>query len=320
MTDPAAMPVYTCDALHVMARAGTWPEDLRAVILDTQGNDTDAIAVDLPAVVMALHATPAADLCVTAADVAQVLQTIVVHPAPVLALVQLLRLTVGMPVAAALTAESLAYAALQGSAGFAQWRAGLIRKAAPRHDAPALRHVAHDRHDHLVLNRPARANMINMDLREALVAALGALALDGSARPILLTGAGRWFCAGGDVHEFGLVSSPDAGHVLRQRANLPAAVARVADRLHVHLHGAVIGAGIELAAFAGHVTAHPATTFRLPELGMGLLPGCGGTVSIPRRIGRQRFALLCLTGATLDAATALDWGLIDAISDKPPVF
>jgi enoyl-CoA hydratase/carnithine racemase len=52
----------------------------------------------------------------------------------------------------------------------------------------------------------------------------------------------------------------------------------------------------------------------LPELALGLLPGAGGTVSITRRIGRWRTAYLVLSGRTIDAATALDWGLVDAIS------
>ncbi|MDQ6696224.1 MAG: enoyl-CoA hydratase/isomerase family protein, partial [Actinomycetota bacterium] len=55
------------------------------------------------------------------------------------------------------------------------------------------------------------------------------------------------------------------------------------------------------------------TTFRLPELAMGLVPGAGGTVSLPRRIGRHRTAWLALTGASIDAPTALDWGLVDTI-------
>lgn len=70
---------------------------------------------------------------------------------------------------------------------------------------------------------------------------------------------------------------------------------------------------MELAAFAGRVTAAPDARFCLPEVSMGLVPGAGGTVSVPRRIGRRRAALLALTGQTLDAPTALDWGLIDEI-------
>ena len=80
------------------------------------------------------------------------------------------------------------------------------------------------------------------------------------------------------------------------------------------VHGACVGAGVELPAFAGHVIARPDATFRLPELRMGLIPGAGGTVSIPRRIGRDRFLEMALTGDPVDATTALDWGLIDELS------
>jgi enoyl-CoA hydratase len=52
---------------------------------------------------------------------------------------------------------------------------------------------------------------------------------------------------------------------------------------------------------------------------MGLLPGAGGCVSVPRRIGRQRATLMMLSGRRINAATALSWGLIDAIEEQPPV-
>ena len=65
--------------------------------------------------------------------------------------------------------------------------------------------------------------------------------------------------------------------------------------------------------FCGQVTCHPDATLGLPELALGLIPGAGGTVSITRRIGRWRTAYLVLSGATLDAATAQTWGLVDAV-------
>jgi enoyl-CoA hydratase/carnithine racemase len=74
------------------------------------------------------------------------------------------------------------------------------------------------------------------------------------------------------------------------------------------------GSGIELPAFAGTVVAAPDTTFALPEVSLGLVPGAGGTVSLPHRIGRHRTALLALSGATIDAPTALAWGLVDRLS------
>jgi enoyl-CoA hydratase/carnithine racemase len=77
------------------------------------------------------------------------------------------------------------------------------------------------------------------------------------------------------------------------------------------LHGGCIGAGIELAAFAGLVRATPDTLISLPEVQMGLIPGAGGTVSITRRVGRHRCAYLALSGCAISAQTALEWGLVD---------
>jgi len=91
-------------------------------------------------------------------------------------------------------------------------------------------------------------------------------------------------------------------------------VHRCADRTEFRVHGACIGAGVELAAFAHRVVADPGTEFRLPEVGMGLVPGAGGTVSIPRRIGRHRTAFLGIGGSALSATTAADWGLVDALA------
>ncbi len=66
-----------------------------------------------------------------------------------------------------------------------------------------------------------------------------------------------------------------------------------------------------MPAFARRVLARPDLSVRLPELSMGLVPGAGGTVSLPRRIGRWRTEYLALTGEPIGLATALDWGLVD---------
>jgi enoyl-CoA hydratase/carnithine racemase len=77
------------------------------------------------------------------------------------------------------------------------------------------------------------------------------------------------------------------------------------------VHGQVLGSGLEMAAYCGWVQARPGAVLGLPELGLGLIPGAGGTVSITRRIGRWRTAFLVLSGRTIDPPTALRWGLID---------
>ena len=79
------------------------------------------------------------------------------------------------------------------------------------------------------------------------------------------------------------------------------------------VHGACIGAGIELAAFCKKIIAEEDAFFQLPEIGFGLLPGAGGTASLPRRIGRYDTALLAITGKTISSDEALKLGLIDEI-------
>jgi enoyl-CoA hydratase/carnithine racemase len=120
------------------------------------------------------------------------------------------------------------------------------------------------------------------------------------------------FCSGGDLDEFGRTSDVVLAHLVRLHASAAGSIHGVADRVVAHLHGWCVGAGIELPAFAHRVRVAPDTRIRLPELAMGLIPGAGGTVGIPRRIGRWRTAYLALTGDTLTAPVALCWGLADA--------
>jgi enoyl-CoA hydratase/carnithine racemase len=164
----------------------------------------------------------------------------------------------------------------------------------------------------LTLNRPRLHNAYSAAMRDALVEALRAL-VAGDERPVLLVGAGPSFCAGGDPAEFGSVDDPATAHLIRTTANAAPWMDRLADRLTVRVHGAAVGAGVELAAFAHRVEATDDATFCLPEVSMGLIPGAGGTFSVPRRIGRQRTLAWCLEGATIDAATALAWGLVDQV-------
>jgi enoyl-CoA hydratase/carnithine racemase len=152
-------------------------------------------------------------------------------------------------------------------------------------------------------------------MRDALVEALDVALLDPSVTTVRLEGAGTSFCSGGDLDEFGSRSDPPSAHLLRLARSPARLLAEVADRVVVHLHGDAVGSGIELAAFARRVVATPDTRISLPEVRLGLIPGAGGTVSLPRRIGRQRTLFLALAVESIDAATALRWGLVDAVDD-----
>jgi enoyl-CoA hydratase/carnithine racemase len=133
-----------------------------------------------------------------------------------------------------------------------------------------------------------------------------------------LTGNGPSFCSGGDLAEFGTFADPASAHLARTRHSpalaIDALTATLGRSCRAEVHGRVLGSGLEMAAFCGWVEAHEDSVFGLPELSLGLIPGAGGTVSITRRIGRWRTAYLVLTGRTVNAATALAWGLVDAIS------
>jgi enoyl-CoA hydratase/carnithine racemase len=129
----------------------------------------------------------------------------------------------------------------------------------------------------------------------------------------VLRGLGPSFCAGGDLDEFGSFDDPAGAHIVRLTRSPARLLAALGPRVTARVHGACYGSGVELPAFAGRVVADPGSTFALPEVRLGLVPGAGGTVSLPRRIGRHRTALLGLSTAPIDAPTALAWGLVDAV-------
>lgn len=224
-----------------------------------------------------------------------------------------LRLTASATVADGLTTESLAYSALLAGPEFQRWRTTHRRRDMPATvgDAVLLERTG-PRLD-VLLNRPHRRNAFSRDLRDGLVEAFDLARLDDSITAVDLRGAGPAFCSGGDLDEFGTSADPVTAHLIRTERSVARRIDAVRDRVTAHLHGACVGAGIELPSFAGRVVARSSAWFRLPELAMGLIPGAGGTVGITRRIGRWRCAYLTLTGVTLDADTALAWGLVDEL-------
>jgi enoyl-CoA hydratase/carnithine racemase len=165
----------------------------------------------------------------------------------------------------------------------------------------------------VTLNRPAVRNAFNTAMRDGLVGAFQVALADPSIEEVHLRGAGPSFCSGGDLSEFGSFPDPVVAHLVRSTRSPAATLAAGAARTTAHVHGASVGAGIELAAIARRVLAADDAYFLLPEVGMGLVPGAGGTASIPRRIGRQRTAFMALSGARVELATALEWGLVDGV-------
>ncbi|MEB3031913.1 enoyl-CoA hydratase/isomerase family protein [[Mycobacterium] nativiensis] len=220
------------------------------------------------------------------------------------------------PAAAGVTTESLAYSVLQAGPEFAQWLAERGPARMPETSEPVL--IDRDG-DILTLrfNRPQRHNAFNNAMRAALLDGLAVAQGDLAISEVVLSGAGRSFCSGGDLAEFGGFTDVPSAHLARTRYSpalaLDALTARLGDRCSAEIHGQVLGSGLEMAAYCGRVRAHPDTVLGLPELSLGLIPGAGGTVSVTRRIGRWRTGYLILSGRTIDAQTALRWGLVDEI-------
>jgi enoyl-CoA hydratase/carnithine racemase len=229
-------------------------------------------------------------------------------------LAQLLRGGESRSIADGLVAESLAYSALLAGPEFRAWLAGRVRRDRPAPSAAPLRVQRSDTELRLTLARPEKRNAYGVALRDALVEALALAARDASIARIVLDADGPAFCAGGDLDEFGCAPDAATAHAVRTTRSAARLLAAVAARAEVRVQGACVGAGIELAAFAHRVVARGDAWFALPELAMGLIPGAGGTVSLPRRVGRQRTAWMALTGARVDVATAARWGLIDAVA------
>ena len=226
---------------------------------------------------------------------------------------QVLRLGVGQGFDAALTVESMAYSTLLGGAEFRDWRAGLPIRPRPEPCSPVVRLERRAERLIITLARPQVRNAVGAQLRDELTEALRLAQADPSIAEVELRGAGPSFSAGGDLDEFGQASDHALAHAIRTARSPARLVAALGPRLTVYIQGAAIGGGIEIAAAAAQVIADPAAIFRLPEVGMGLIPGAGGTASLPRRIGRHRTAFLGLSGLDIDAARALAWGLVDRL-------
>ncbi len=228
-------------------------------------------------------------------------------------LAAVLRTGEALPMDQALTLESIAYSMLLSSAEFREWQ----QNQKPRRRRPDHHHRVKlfEQEDkiHMVLARPAARNAFDARMRDELCMALDFILNDPDERFVEMRGEGATFSVGGDLDEFGSAQDVGMAHLIRTLRSPVGLLCQARRRVSAHLHGPCIGAGIEFPAAAGKVLAKANCYFQLPEVSMGLIPGAGGTASIPRRIGRHRTCYMAVTGTKIDVPTALSWGLIDAV-------
>lgn len=170
----------------------------------------------------------------------------------------------------------------------------------------------------ITLNRPERANAFDLPMAHAFGAAVDRVQ-DDDVRVVLLTGAGRRFCAGGDVSSF-LAGQEPAAYVRELATVLEAHVRRLsvlAKPVVAAVQGAAAGAGLAFVLSADLVVAAPDARFTMAYANIGLTPDCGVSYLLPRVVGLRRALALTLTRATLDATEASEWGLVTSVADDP---
>lgn len=166
----------------------------------------------------------------------------------------------------------------------------------------------------LRLNRPQAANAINTAMAKDLLAAFtNIVANDRQLRCILITGAGKNFCAGGDLKERKSMTDAEwrAQHEILERAilvmlDLPMPVIAA-------VNGAAFGGGCELVLNADFAYAAADASFALTEVSLGIMPGAGGTQNLPRAVGLKRANELIFTARHFTAEQAHRWGMINEV-------
>ena len=162
----------------------------------------------------------------------------------------------------------------------------------------------------ITLDVPEKMNRVSMPAREQLAAVFGELGDDGDVRVIVMTGAGeRAFTAGGDIAGF-LERSPE--HVSRLAWNV-AAAERCPKPVIAAIHGYCLGVGLELALACDFRIAADDAELGLPEVGLGMIPGSGGTQRLARLIGLGRAKDVIMRRKRISASDALAWGLVSEL-------
>ncbi|HLH25422.1 MAG TPA: enoyl-CoA hydratase-related protein [Chloroflexota bacterium] len=166
----------------------------------------------------------------------------------------------------------------------------------------------------ITLNRPESLNALNREMRDALAALLTWCGENSdTVRAVVLAGAGRAFCAGQDLREEEEPQSAVSSIEGKRRGDFQALLAGQPQPTIAALHGYVIGRGLEVALTCDLRIAAEDARLGLPEVALGMIPASGGTQRLPRLIGEARALHLVLTAERVDAATALEWGLVTRV-------
>lgn len=162
------------------------------------------------------------------------------------------------------------------------------------------------------LNRPEKKNALTRAMYETVSVALQQADGDPAIRVALLTGTGDTFTSGNDIKDFqarGASNEPRGGSVF-----LPV-ISSMQKPLIAAVNGAAIGVGTTMLLHCDLIVAARSARFVMPFTSLGLVPEAASSLLVPRLLGHQRASALLLLGEPLDAATALQWGLVNRVVD-----
>lgn len=163
----------------------------------------------------------------------------------------------------------------------------------------------------VTINRPARRNALNLEVKRLLTEKIEELVADDSVRAIIITGANRVFVGGTDVAEMASMTPTD--HTLLGTEHVFTVLRRCPKLMIAAVEGYALGGGCELALVCDMVIAGESARFAQPEIRVGIMPGAGGTQRLVAAIGRYRAMKMMLTGEPLSAPDAFAAGLLTEV-------
>ena len=162
------------------------------------------------------------------------------------------------------------------------------------------------------LDRPQKANALDSASLDRLRQDFESLQKDEDLRVVVLAGRGKTFCGGADLEELKSLNASTAGAFVEKIHHVCQAIRDLPVPVVAQLHGAVIGAGLEVAAACDLRVAAEGTKFAMPEVRLAI-PSVVEAALLPRLMGSGRAAWLVLTGEAIDARRALEWGLVEEV-------
>ncbi|KAL4805388.1 ClpP/crotonase-like domain-containing protein [Aspergillus unguis] len=166
----------------------------------------------------------------------------------------------------------------------------------------------------LTLNRPAKRNALSQALITELLGQLRLASSDGTVGAVIVTGSGGFFSAGADIKEISVLDSEDARRV-RYLEDLCDGVRKFRKPLIAAVEGKALGGGFELALMADFIVASTSAQFGLPEVGIGLIPGAGGTQRLTAAVGKYRAMRTILLNEPISGSEAFNLGLVCSVTD-----